>query len=283
MEIHDLHAFVSVVEHGGVTRAAQKLNRVPSGVTTRILQLEDRLGVKLFLREKKRLLLTPQGRTLYEHARRVLDLMSEAERRVKSTEPGGKLRIGAMESTAAVRLPGRLAALHALHAGMELELTTGTSAALYRHLLDNRLDAIFAADVPQDGRVDRVSVFEETLMVIVPAGHGNIRNPADIACRSLLAFADGCSYRERLLRWYRAHGTAPETVVELSSYHAIMAAAAAGMGAGVVPASVLDIFPNRQTLAAFPLEPDLGRVMTELVWRTGMFSANMAALKNVFA
>ena len=118
-------------------------------------------------------------------------------------------------------------------------------------------------------------------MIIVSAGHGDIAAPADIVCSTLLTFADGCSYRDRLLSWYRTYGMAPEKIVELSSYHAIMAAAAAGMGAGIVPASILDIFPNRQTLTEFALEPNLGKATTELVWRAGMFSANISALKNV--
>ncbi|MDR2055218.1 MAG: LysR family transcriptional regulator [Desulfovibrio sp.] len=283
MELYDLRAFVSVVEHGSVTRAARELNRVPSGITTRIMQLEDYLGVKLFLREKKRLLITPLGQTFYEHAKRVLDLMSEGERQVKNAGPGGKLRIGAMESTAAVRLPERLAALHNFHPAIELELITGTSRGLYQRLLENQLDVIFAADVPQDGRVERVPVFEERLVVIAPAGHEEIREPSDMACKTLLAFAEGCSYRNRLLSWCRSHGMAPEKVVELSSYHAIMAATAAGMGAGIVPDSVLDVFPNPGTLAIFPMEPDLGRAVTELLWRAGMFSPNIQALKNVCA
>ena len=55
MDLADLHIFRSVVQAGGVTRAAERLNRVQSNVTTRVRQLETELGVDLFIREGKRL------------------------------------------------------------------------------------------------------------------------------------------------------------------------------------------------------------------------------------
>ncbi|MEO6017951.1 MAG: LysR family transcriptional regulator, partial [Polaromonas sp.] len=63
MNLHDLEIFTAVVEAGGVTRAAERLHRVQSNVTTRIRQLEEKLGVTLFIREGKRLHLSPSGRT----------------------------------------------------------------------------------------------------------------------------------------------------------------------------------------------------------------------------
>src|SRR6266705_7113825 len=62
MDLSDLHIFRSVVEAGGVTRAAEKLNRVQSNVTTRVRQLERELGVELFVREGKRLHVSPAGK-----------------------------------------------------------------------------------------------------------------------------------------------------------------------------------------------------------------------------
>ena len=61
MNFVDLAVFKSVVDEGGVTKAARKLHRVPSGVTTRIKQLETSLGVTLFHRDRQRLHLSPTG------------------------------------------------------------------------------------------------------------------------------------------------------------------------------------------------------------------------------
>lgn len=98
--------FSAVVRHGGVTRAAEQLHRVQSNVTTRVRQLEDELNVRLFIREGKRLHLAPAGRVLLDFADRLLALADEARVAVQDSRPRGVFRLGAMESTAAVRLPG---------------------------------------------------------------------------------------------------------------------------------------------------------------------------------
>ena len=78
---------MAVMEEGSISHAAKTLHRVPSGVTARILQMEADLGVQLFLREKKRLLPTAKGQTLYDYARRVLALLDEAENSVRGMCP----------------------------------------------------------------------------------------------------------------------------------------------------------------------------------------------------
>src|SRR5215831_1005236 len=108
MDLSGLRIFSAVVRQGGVTRAAEQLHRVQSNVTTRIRQLEDELGVALFLREGKRLQVTPAGRVLLDYADRLLALADEARRAVQDERPRGLFRLGAMGSTAAVRLPGPL-------------------------------------------------------------------------------------------------------------------------------------------------------------------------------
>ena len=107
MDLSDLRIFTAVVREGGVTRAAEKLNRVQSNVTTRIRQLEEDLDVALFIREGKRLHLAPAGQVLLGYADRLLALADEARSSIRDPRPRGLFRLGAMESTAAVRLPKR--------------------------------------------------------------------------------------------------------------------------------------------------------------------------------
>ena len=111
MELSDLRAFRAVVAEGSITRAAEQLGRVQSAVTSRIQQLEARLDQKLFLRQGRRLVLTPAGRTLLDYAEQILALADEAEAAVHGDLPRGILRIGSMESTAAVRLPSILTSI----------------------------------------------------------------------------------------------------------------------------------------------------------------------------
>src|ERR1700741_2844418 len=78
MDLSDLSIFRAVVETGGVTRAAEKLHRVQSNITTRVRQLESELGVDLFIREGKRMHLSPAGKLLLGYADRLIDLAAEA-------------------------------------------------------------------------------------------------------------------------------------------------------------------------------------------------------------
>ncbi|MDD2994436.1 MAG: LysR family transcriptional regulator [Pygmaiobacter sp.] len=278
MEVSDLRTFIAVMETGGISLAAKSLHRVPSGVTARIMQMEEDLGIKLFLREKKRLLPTARGQTLYAYARRITALMDEAELCVKGMEPGGRFRIGALESAAAARLPEILAHLHAEYPAIELELAIGTSCSLYEDILENRLDAVFIVDAPADERLERVEAFNERLVLIATSGHAPIHTPDDIGRKAVLAFQGGCAYRKRLVNWFRAYGWEPQHIVELASYHAIVGGVIAGMGVGVVPASVLELCRTNGMLSVHALEHPLCSAVTELVWRRGMASANVAAI-----
>lgn len=91
MDLEDLRIFRAVVREGGVTRAALRLHRVQSNVTTRIRQLEQSLGVALFIREGKRMLLSASGRVLLDYAERLLDLAEEARAAVTEGVPRGRM------------------------------------------------------------------------------------------------------------------------------------------------------------------------------------------------
>ena len=64
MNLADLHIFKTVAEEGGIVKAARKLHRVQSSITTRVKQLEASLGAELFYRDKQRLYLSPSGELL---------------------------------------------------------------------------------------------------------------------------------------------------------------------------------------------------------------------------
>src|SRR5260370_11786170 len=72
MNVHDLEAFVAVVETGSIVGASARLNLTQPGVTRRIQNLEERLGAALLDRQSKPLKPTPAGREAYDHGRRVL-------------------------------------------------------------------------------------------------------------------------------------------------------------------------------------------------------------------
>ena len=164
MDLSDLQIFRSVVEEGGVTRAAEKLNRVQSNVTTRVRQLEEELGVTLFIRAGKRLHLAPAGKVLLDYADRLLDLAQEARDAVHDGKPRGPFRLGAMESTAAVRLPEPLKEFSERYPDVKLELQTGDTRQLCTDLLSGALDAALVGDPGPDSPFEKMLVYDEKLV-----------------------------------------------------------------------------------------------------------------------
>lgn len=281
MELSDLEIFRAVVQAGGVIKAANRLYRVPSSVTTRVRQLERDLGSTLFIRERNRLRLSPAGETLLGYAEQMLRLQHEAVEALHDPEPRGTLRLGAMETTAAVRLPAVLSAFHRRYPDVHLELTTGSTQRLLSEVLNGDLEAAFIAGPIASPRIEVAPVAEEQVSIVAEAGHRKIRSPHDVAARSLLAFGPGCSYRRRAEEWFASVNLVPVRIIELASYQAILSCVAAGTGIALLPRSVLDFYAGRAHISLHAVPKDLRTVSVILVWRQGAGGARIRALLSV--
>jgi DNA-binding transcriptional LysR family regulator len=283
MDLADLHIFRSVVQAGGITRAAEKLNRVQSNITTRVRQLEAELGVELFVREGKRLHLSSAGKLLLDYADRLIDLAQEAREAVHDAKPRGLLRLGTGESTAAMRLPVPMNEYLGRYPDVSLELRTGNTRQLAAEVLGGELDAALTSDPVPDAPFEKVPIYEEELVIIATAGHPPIKSPRDARSQTVLAFESGCSYRQRLEDWFARHGEMPQRIVEITSYHAMLGCAVAGMGISLMPRNVLTTFPDAKLLSVHSLPPALARSQTSLIWRKGMLSPKVRALIEILS
>ena len=279
MDLVELRIFKAVAEQGGVTKAAASLHRVQSNVTTRVKQLEERLGTKLFHRQGRKLVLSSEGKVLLSYADRLLQLSSEAHAAVKGHAPHGLFRLGTLESTAATRLPPVLARYHRAYPAVRLELVTGTSGALVDRVLRGEIEAAFVAEPYPAKGLDGEHAFTEELVLITPKGHAPVKSPKDIDQRVVLAFTTGCSYRRRLENWLGRASVVAERVMEYGSYHAITACVAAGGGIAVVPRSVLRVVGAESQVAVHPLPPAIAKARTMLVWAHDHQSALLTALR----
>ena len=279
MDLAALEIFKAVVDQGGVNKAAARLHRVPSNVTTRVRQLEEGLGTKLFVREGRRLTLSAEGKVLLNYANQLLRLSSEAQAALRSGKPRGTLRIGALESTAAARLPPILSKYHVIYPEVHVELTTGTSGALVNRVHAQELEAAFVAEPFNASGLDTRTAFHEELVLIAPKNHPRVRVPSDLGNLTVIAFANGCSYRRRLESWLGSDKLHPDRVMEFQSYHAIVACVAAGSGIAVVPKSVLEMTSAGRQVSVFPLPAPIAKAKTQLVWRPTHHSIALEALK----
>lgn len=280
MDLDSLQIFKAVVDFGGISKAASHLNRVPSNITTRVKNLEERLGVQLFQRQSGKLLLSAQGQLLLTYAERLLHLSAEAESALRNGTPRGTLRLGTMESTAAARLPPLLSRYHRHFPQVQIELMTGTSGALLAKVRNFEIEAAFIAEPSASAELEMQAAFAEELVLISANNTPSIKTAKDVQNRTLIAFSAGCTYRRILEEWLGAATIIPDRVLELGSYHAIVACVAAGIGIAIMPRSVLDVVQAHDDVAVFTLPPLVAYKKTCLVWRKGHASVALEALRN---
>jgi DNA-binding transcriptional LysR family regulator len=281
MELSDLRIFQAVVRAGGITSAAAQLHRVQSNVTTRVKQLEDKLGHQLFVRAGKRMRLSPAGMVLLDYADRLLALAEEAREALDDQTPRGLLRLGAMESTAAVRLPAPLSDYHQRYPDVTLELHSGNPRQLTARVLAGELEAALITGPVPDGPLESLALYDEELVIVAAKDAPRFASARDLTNRTVLAFEPGCPHRKRLEDWFARGRQLPERIVEMSSYHALLGCAAAGMGVALLPKSVLDAFPGRASLSVHPLPGPQGNARTLLIWRKGVQAPKIRALAEI--
>jgi len=272
VDLETLRIFEAVAAELSVTRAAARLGRAPSNVTTRIQQLEAELGAELFIRLGKRITLSTAGQRFLTYAQRLLALEDEARQAVGGSG-GGSLRIGSMESTAASRLPVPLAAFNRAHPATRLEVSTGPSGPLVDEVRDGRLDCAFVA-LPAELEnepalaemgLQSAPVWEESLLLLLPPADAEATVPAELGTRTLAAFRPGCTYRAMAEQRLGIVAGSEWRIQELGSYHAMVAAVSAGACVTLLPRSVLDVSRVSDDLATL----EMGTVSTRLLWRCG--------------
>lgn len=272
-----LQMFKIVAEEQSVTKAAKRLGRVQSNITTRIQQLEEELGVALFMRESKKMTLSPEGVIFLSYAQKILSLAEEARQALHPGQPAGTLNIGSMEATAASRLMPVFRQFHGQWPEVSLSLKTMPTQQLLEGVSNASLDCALVSLLPDaEGDIacpddlEFVNVFNESLVLLTPGSASNDKV-------RLAAFPKGCSYRARGEALLNAQ--AAFEVQDVSSYHSMVANVAAGLCSCVLPESVAATLAlpqnNRQQFVT--------QALTQLVWRKGYSSPALEAMKQVLA
>lgn len=277
MELVQLEMFVEVADSGSITKAAENMLRAPSNVSTRIKQLEREIGVSLLVRDKRQSALSVDGRLFLEYARKIVDLTAQAKDFSLRDQPRGSFHLGALDSTAAVRMPPLLAEFHLAYPAVELELEANSSGNLNTHVLEGSLTAAFSDGKPVSSALTGMKVFDEELVIITPPG---VETVEDLREASPTAFVFGtvCSYRQRFEDWLQAERVVPNRTVQLSSYHSMVACVAAGAGMTLIPRSLLETLAWADRVAAHPMGEETGNAETWLIWRRDCRSPNLFAL-----
>ncbi len=260
MEIQTLKTFNAVVEEGGILSAARKLNTVQSNVTARIKRLESETGTVLFYRKGRGLELSPSGQVLLNYAREILQMETRASLAMQHIgEQAGELRIGSMETYAALRLPAVLAQLHQRYKQLQLHILTNTSSELIRRVLDYKLDCAFVGGPVEHPDLLVTPIVTEELVLLRAK---NIKQDANLP---LILFKEGCVYRARALEWQRRNGSQFKQVMEFGTLDGILGCVSAGLGCTLMPSWALDNSRYNHELVAQKIDADLAMTPTLLV------------------
>lgn len=143
-DLRNLETFVWVAHLGGFRAAAEKLHATQPAISQRIALLEDELGVKLFEREPRGVVLTPKGTELMPYAERMLQLhadLLQAAREKKAMR--GVVKLGVAETIVHTWLARLIERMHAVYPGITLEIEVDVSPTLRERLVSHQLDIAF--------------------------------------------------------------------------------------------------------------------------------------------
>lgn len=254
MNVHDLEAFVAVVETGSISGASARLNLTQPGITRRIQNLEDRLGTALLDRQTKPLRPTSSGREAYEQGRRVLRSLEDLKASLSPQgDVRGEFRLGIMPylSDAALALP--LDRLRQEFPQLTLRITSGWSPRLVEQVSRNELDAAalcLADNVdPPEGLVGHDLGTQEVLLVAAPElGVPTVAGLADLARFPWVMNETGCGFRTFIRQRIEATGHPFLVGVEALSADLRMSLVARGHGIGIVTPAAFRNSPWRKAI-----------------------------------
>lgn len=270
MNLRDLQYLVALAELNSFSQAADRCCVSQPTLSNQIRKLEETLGVTLFERTNKRVMITETGEQIVVHARRILaevDGMQELAQ--LSHDPlAGRLRLGAFPTLSSYLLPGLVPRITAALPRIKLVLVEEKTQVLIDRLNRGELDAAFLALPVQDPKLVECPLFYDEFMLAVPpshalAGHERI-NQSVLAGESLLLLEEGHCLRDQALDICHRVGMAESQDVRATSLETLRQMVKAGTGITLMPR--IAITPDDTGIRYIPVDPAPQRQIG-LVWR----------------
>ncbi len=249
MELRHLRYFVAVAEELHFGRASERLHISQPPLSHQIRQLEEEIGVKLFHRTKRRVLLTHAGKIFLEEARQILDLSAKAVQEAQKAERGeiGRLVIGIVVSATYSLAPPILRSFRERFPEVELILREQTT--------DQQLDALQKGNISvgflrQPARNDALyfeTILREPFMVALPADHvlaaGSRVSLDMLATEPFIMFSrrQGPTFYDQIMSLCNQAGFSPTVAQEAVQMPTVLGLVSVGLGIALVPASVQNL------------------------------------------
>ncbi|MCJ7836594.1 LysR family transcriptional regulator [Cuneatibacter sp. NSJ-177] len=256
MDLWQLNYFVKVVEEGSISAAARKLHMSQPPLSLQIKRLESELGVPLFLRDSRNMILTDAGDTLYHRAKAILNLSAIAMKEVHSIAGGtsGILRLGTTSSSGYTKVREKIQAFHLQNPGISFEVYEGDSYTLIDMLHNGELDAAFVRTPFPQKDFSCVSLNTEPLVAIGLTSF--FEDPRQSVSLSWLQSRPLIIYRrwETLLRnAFNEKGLDLCPLCVSDDARTCLGWAISGLGIALIPASTLEPGLD-QSLTSHPIE-----------------------------
>lgn len=274
MELHQLRYFVAVAEAGSMTLAAKRCRVAQPSLSQQVRRLEDSLGVTLFDRLGRGVVLTDAGRALLPRARRILAEVRDTGENLRSEAEGGagRLAIGAIPTVAPFLLPPMLASLLADRPGCELLVREDLTDALVEGVVDNELDAAVTSTPITHELVGVEVVGREELLVVAPEGHPLAGLPSltpdDLRGQATVGLHETHCLGEQIGAFCARAGVRPEVVCRTTQLATVLEMVRLGMGVSLVP-SMAAAGARELGLVCRPLSGERPTREIAIVWRVG--------------
>ena len=271
MEFSQLEFFVTVVEEGSFSKAAERVYRTQPAVSIAIRRLEEEIGAPLFERSQKAPALTEVGDLVYDYAKRILGLRDQTFDVVSELKSlkRGRVRIGANESTSLYLLPHLILDYRALHPDIMVEIFRHTSERLPREVLDRNVDFALLAFEPVDSDLESFPVLRDELVLVMHPEHQLAKRPSvkveELGNEPFLAHNVKTGSRHKVMETFVQHHTPLNITLELATIETIKRFVQLKIGLAFVPRMCVAEELERGSLVSVPVE-DLTYVRT--LWVT---------------
>lgn len=219
LDLDGLRAMCAVCDAGGFTKAGEVLNLTQSTISHQLRRLEERVGRRLLERTTRTVRPTIDGEALLVHAKRILELVAEAEARFSGEPARGEIRLGAPEEIASGSLPGALARFRALQPGIRIAVTVGLSQCLRASVDRGQIDLAILKEVP----AKRGAISATQLL------WAGAQRLAEQKVVPLAFFPEPCEYRHHVLQLLQKANRDYDVVMTSTSCESLRAVAREGL------------------------------------------------------
>ncbi|AKU94778.1 Transcriptional activator MetR [Labilithrix luteola] len=240
LEVRHLRLVRAIAEEGGATRAASRLHLTQSAVSHQLAELEGRLGVALFTRVRRQLVLTAAGERLVEAARTMLGDLARLERELHraGTRKREVLRLVVECFTSYHWLPPIVARIADEHPHVEVRIVTEATREPVAALLRGQIELALVSSPVRDRELVSTPLFEDEWTVIMAPSHRLASRPhvtaKELGAETLFAHDAPRSDVERLRELIAAERATMPRVVLVPLTDALVELVAAGLGVAIV-------------------------------------------------